>query len=431
MKVRGKLTVTENMQLPSLEGTMPDRGKYAVSLDTDGNVTWRNLVIPEVDITAQYGHGDMVIYTDGHGKKHVYVAVEKKPGDPSNGDIIGFPNEWILVGGISLAQNIIDALNVAHSPSGTNEFVTKTDMIATEIYFQPGLDPGDIPEDDVQGALEWLLRKIEAIAPPSNKCECISTIDIGPFPPGTPLEDIIKFFHIVNDIYDFRMAGHAETTILFDMSTVLIQPTFEWKLKGTVTDIEMRDTQDNTTLPIPDNQVTLITLGTFPSNLPVTPYHTVTWTLSALVDGNRKSQTVTAMWGAKAYYGFTTGLGQDNMHALGTMTENFILTEGISVLADIRQEIVCPINDLNATVARYYWFAIPRLAGVQQYAWWRVNDVVYGNFSRIDTAGPGSNFIFADPNDVMQIGGVDYDIYYSAYPSAVHPYIVLSIDQPK
>lgn len=122
MKIRGSLTITKGLTLPSPGGLTPLAGRVALS-DATGKVLWGNLAMPTLDLGAVYSKkGTLVIYQN----KVFYSLVDNASGNAYQ-DTLKW-RELTAAGDGVLTEDQINALNGANNPSSSNPFMTLADI---------------------------------------------------------------------------------------------------------------------------------------------------------------------------------------------------------------------------------------------------------------------------------------------------------------
>lgn len=122
MKIRGSLKISKGLRLISPGGLDPASGLSALS-DSQGNVYWGHLAMPELDEGTTYSKKGTLVIKDNS----VYYSLV----DNAEGSDYLDTNFWAdLVGGgdTVLTQDQIDALNSANSPNSGNPYMTLADI---------------------------------------------------------------------------------------------------------------------------------------------------------------------------------------------------------------------------------------------------------------------------------------------------------------
>ena len=484
MKIRGSLTITSDLKVPSPSGSTPINGKYGRT-DSEGYLYWGELIVPDLDQSnSSYDKGALVLAPDGI----IYSANEYN----ANGS---FPlsSSWTALGGggTILPQYIIDGLYAANAPASNNAFVTLLDMQASNIKYEQqgqsdvfpttqaaiaelfnitdaltGNNFSDVPTDnilygrrnqvwiqipdtsiqtaiqvpftptgntisiDVQGAIEELQTEIDGIAVPdisavsvsfspasgivatnvqaaieevagTGSCDCLSTIVLGPYPIGTPLENIIRDLHYQPDISGFNINAYGS---FVEVNTIISDPSFSWTVVNGPVNLLMNDSTGNMVdVLVSGSSHTALGIS-WTNNVPGTE----TWSIKA--DGV-SNKTDKVNWVYKSYWGKnTTGIPPTDVEILASVAENTSLSFTDSLI----------IGKPNTTDQEFLWFAVPKdFSG--NYLFWE------------DQADTNNNGGIADINEFIRkevasvsVGGIFYTIYISAYISEVTSDIKLS-----
>jgi len=229
-------------------------------------------------------------------------------------------------------------------------------------------------------------------------CDCISTIQIGPYPPGTPLERIILELHFPDNLSNLDVAGYGST---ITENVPISNPTIEWVMAGSPTNMRLSDDKGFIT----NVDVTGLTSYT-PSG---TTYNypggsTVTWTLTS---NESAPITTTITWVAvpvygKTYFGATgatTGTPNEATILAGDFVEintasSFNVFEGVQV------------------VGENFFIAIP-MSQAHVFTKFRVDATA--PYAAIGAEG---TFTTLEDKGTVQVNGDDYHVYATAYATS-------------
>ena len=263
---------------------------------------------------------------------------------------------------------------------------------AGKVYISTAADAnGSLPLD----ANFWMeIGATAPVAPPATGCDCVSTKQIGPYPPGTPLEDVIIGLHYGVDISNLDVVGYSDTV---DETMDVVEPTLTWDVIGAPTNMILADS---------DGQINNVDVTGLTSYKAVGKTYSksagekVFWTLSA--DGVSTALQTSIEWITTA----TT-----NMTYYGTLTHNGTPTEAEILAgtgADINTNPTASLFIGDTITSTYFFMAIPMVQNHEFSKWHYLSD-------------PSWEYLIGDPSDLLYdrgtvvVNGIDYHVYSSSY----------------
>jgi len=247
---------------------------------------------------------------------------------------------------------------------------------------------------NANGSLPLNLNSWQEFGSGGN-CDCISTIQIGPYPPGTPLEQIILELHFPDNLSNLDVAGYG-TTITENVP--ITDPTIDWHMDGAPTNMRLSDNKGL----VSNVDVTGLTSYT-PSGI---TYNypggsSVTWTLTS---NETTPITTTITWVAipvysKTYFGTTgatTGTPDEATILAGDFVEintnpSFNVFEGVQITGE-NFFIAVPMSQTHG-------FTKFRVDATAPYA----------------AIGADGDFTTLEDKGTVQVNGADYHVYATAY----------------
>jgi len=225
----------------------------------------------------------------------------------------------------------------------------------------------------------------------------VSYIQIGPYPPGTKLEEIMVACCYPNNITGFNLNGYGST---IPENTTITNPTFSWLVAGSPTNVKISDNVGKMV------NIDVTGLNSYTANA-VYSYGAgadVKWTITA--DGGIIDSDI-INWVApivtdNTYYGLRGS-------TLGVPTEAEILA-GTAVIIPSTNSLKVFVNEAFAN--ENFFVAVPFS---QTHIFDKYNTDPAATPSAIGAAG---SFTTLENKGIVQINGDDYQVYATAYPTA-------------
>jgi len=225
-------------------------------------------------------------------------------------------------------------------------------------------------------------------------CDCVSTKQIGPYPIGTKLEDIILACCYPNDVRNLVLSGYGDT---IPANTDIVNPSFAWQVAGNPTNVRLSDNVGILT----NVDVTGLTSYTSSVTYNYGDGATVLWTITS---AGGSTATDSIKWVApvvvdNTYYSLRGA-------TLGTPNEAEILAGTIEVIPSTSSlKVLVGVSFANENL----FIAVPI---TQIHTFDKFNTDPSATPSAI---GADGSFTTLEDKGIVQVNGADYHVYATAY----------------